>query len=120
MYKEIHNQQDDINIVQSPEEEFSLPLADYKVYCKKLLAKMMVLQNQGKAYMSDRMLQDFDQVIEEGIRRVGVFHNRKVLMISNMEIITEDLIALYFYYNKLRNLEDDLKDIAEEEYQSLM
>lgn len=120
MYKEIHNQQDDISIVQSPEEEFSLPLADYTIYCKKLRAKMRVLQNQGKAYLSDRMLQDLDQVIEEGIHRVGVFHNRKVLMITNQEIITEDLIALYFYYNKLRNLEDDLKDIAEEEYQSLL
>ncbi len=101
---------DDVSLVQSPEEEFIIPVDEFKDYCLSIIQKLNTLVQQGRAFISEELNQNIDIVIEDGLKRVGVFHNRKVLLMVGDCIYTEDLLALYYYYNKLKNLEVELME----------
>ncbi|MEO6189231.1 MAG: 1-acyl-sn-glycerol-3-phosphate acyltransferase [Saprospiraceae bacterium] len=111
-FKKLHPGQDEISLVQAPEEEFVIPLEDFKSNCLKLISHLNQLKSQGKALISDDLNRNINLVIKDGVERIGVFHNRKILFIENNQLLTEDLIGLYFYHNKMINLENDFSELC--------
>ncbi|MCC6816628.1 MAG: 1-acyl-sn-glycerol-3-phosphate acyltransferase [Saprospiraceae bacterium] len=108
-FKLTHPGIDDIALVQLPEEEFFIPLSQFKDIFTKTLKRLIDLHNENKVMLSDYLLgASFDNLIEESVKAVGAFHNKKILAIENGNLVSDDLFGLYFYYNKLVNLESEI------------
>ncbi len=99
-------QHDVYSLVQLPEEDYFINHASLKSICLQLRNLIMErVQTQALMYPVE-IDRDMDEVIDEGIRKLGVFHNRRILRYDQFgRIVSEDFHALYFYSNKLNNLE---------------
>ncbi|MEP7195420.1 MAG: 1-acyl-sn-glycerol-3-phosphate acyltransferase [Saprospiraceae bacterium] len=110
MFEKAHSGQDHFSLVQLPEEELNFPIDEFKEYCSAMIKSLKILQSESKAMISEELDEPIEIVIEKGILSVGVLHNRKVLYIETNMLMTDDLFTLYYYHNKMKNLESELSD----------
>jgi glycerol-3-phosphate O-acyltransferase len=97
------------DVLNVPTANFEIDHAVLDSVIKKMLTSLKRLEQQGKVKLSDSLAQSREEVINDGIRNLGLYHPQKVLK-KNKEgkYVSENFRLLYFYHNRLDTY--DLQD----------
>ncbi|MCB0516026.1 MAG: 1-acyl-sn-glycerol-3-phosphate acyltransferase [Chitinophagales bacterium] len=97
-----HRTLDFYGLLHLPEEDRIIPYSYFAKVIERLLAQITVLHENGKMKMSESILQSPEEVIKDGIKHVGMYHDKKVLRkTSEGDITSDDMNLLLFYHNRL-------------------
>jgi len=84
-----------------------ISLVDFRMRCRKII-KALQNHNDFEVKFSAVFGKDLDDIIEDGINNLGVYHHDKVVKwIDKNTLGSEDLKLLYYYHNKLVHYELD-------------
>ena len=97
------------DVLNVPAANFEIDQAMLDTVIKKMLTSLKRLEQQGKVKLSDSLAQSQQEMINDGIRNLGLYHPQKVLK-KNKEgkYVSENFRLLYFYHNRLDSY--DLQD----------
>lgn len=79
----------------------SMTTEDFEQACEGLRAQLLKQADQGQMYLEPVLLQNGQEWIEEGVRKVGLTHGQPVLARREGAVWSEDLNTLYYYRNRL-------------------
>jgi glycerol-3-phosphate O-acyltransferase len=90
------------SLLRLPEEDLEIEFTEFQESFKRVRKRIYELKDEGKVYHATHLKGKVDQVIDLGIKNVGIFHlNRPLLRNKKGNIITKDLTVLYYYHNRL-------------------
>jgi len=90
------------SLLRLPEEDLEIEYTEFQESFKRVRKRIYELKDEGKVYHATHLKGKVDQVIDLGIKNVGIFHlNRPLLRNKKGNIITKDLTVLYYYHNRL-------------------
>lgn len=80
----------------------SLPFETFMTEVRSCYEQIKKLAENNQIHLSDEMLnEEMDKWVQEGIKRLGVFHEADVLKVEDGVIFTEDMNLVYYYRNRL-------------------
>lgn len=90
------------DFLRLPEEDLYIEYDEFVSTFTKAKAAVMELKKKKKLNVASHMNNPVDILIKSGIDNVGMYHNRRpLLMTKKKKIITKDLITLYYYHNRM-------------------
>lgn len=99
------------DVLNIPAANFEIDQALLEKVIKKNLTSLKRLEQQGKVKISETLEMSLKEIIDDGLRNLGLYHPQKVLK-RNKEgkYSSEDFRLLYFYHNRLDSyaLEEDI------------
>lgn len=99
---------DIFSLVQLPEEEIAFDRIAFKQLCDQIRSIVKDLSNKEALIESELLYGEIDSIINRGIETIGVYHIKKALYVdSHNRLVSDDFIALFFYSNKMNNLNID-------------
>lgn len=101
MLERRHPKLDLYSVLRLPDEDLVLRYDEFKNNYKKLRKQLKKLHKKGRVNMADHMKEKADQSILHGLKNVGLYHNRRPLVLKNHEIIIQDTNTLYYYHNRM-------------------
>ena len=94
------------SMLRIPAEEIELDYSEFREVFNRLRNRIIELFNEGKLDMDEHLADDIDSVIEAGVENVGMYHSKRPLLRSKKgDIISQDLLSLYYYHNRLDGYE---------------
>ena len=86
-----------------------LPTDDYvfdeqwlKTVVEQMRGRLVELKKQGKCKLSRQMRFPIDQLIQDGLTNLGIFHPEKpVVRTKKGALVSQDFKLLYYYHNRL-------------------
>lgn len=93
------------SVLRLPEEFRELEREEYKLAVTQLRDKLLKMRNNGKIRV-DELLEadDIDNVIEYGVKKLGVYHAKRPLVFTKKGTIKcQNMKLLLFYHNRLDN-----------------
>ena len=94
-----HAQLDLFGLLKLPFEDFQVPLHEFKVQVDNLRRKLLRMEKEGKIRLSDPVHWDLEELIADGIEKLGLYHEKKPLVISENQIVSSENFKLLFYYH---------------------
>jgi glycerol-3-phosphate O-acyltransferase len=93
---------DIFTILRMPEEDREIPWSDFVFACNRVRDEIFRLNNINKVKIAPHMSWDMEDIIEHGIRNVGMYHGTNPIE-RNKEgnITSKDMKLLYYYHNRL-------------------
>ena len=90
-------------LMRIPEEDREINWDDFKMYIKKVIDELYVLNNKNQIKLSQHMTtKELDEIIALGIENVCLYHpNLPIMRTKNGNVSSEDLKLLYYYHNRL-------------------
>jgi glycerol-3-phosphate O-acyltransferase len=110
--KNKNNRLDLYGILRLPADDYIFPRETMRKVVGQLRRQLIDLAEAGEVKLSEQVMYDVDQLIEDGISRLGTYHIAKPLKFNRKgQIISESFKVLYFYHNRLTGygLEDKVK-----------
>ena len=102
--KNQNNRLDLYGILRLPADDFVFPMEAMRDVVSQLKARLIDMSQQGEIKLSEQILWDADQLIQDGISRMGTYHLAKPLRFrKDGRIVSESFKLLYFYHNRLEN-----------------
>jgi glycerol-3-phosphate O-acyltransferase len=103
--KKLHPDFDIFGLIRQPEEDFVFPKNLMIDVTKQILQILRDMESRGEIRLSDVLSNDdTENVIREGMRNLGVYHNTKPLYMNKKgEIESQSFKLLYYYHNRLEN-----------------
>ena len=102
--KNQNNRLDLYGILRLPADDFVFPMEAMRDVVSQLKARLIDMSQQGEMKLSEQILWDADQLIQDGISRMGTYHLAKPLRFrKDGRIVSESFKLLYFYHNRLEN-----------------
>ena len=102
--KNQNNRLDLYGILRLPADDFVFPMEAMRDVVSQLKARLIDRSRQGEIKLSEQILWDADQLIQDGISRMGTYHLAKPLRFrKDGRIVSESFKLLYFYHNRLEN-----------------
>ena len=90
------------DVLNIPTGGFEIERELFLKVIKKMLTTLKKMEKQGKLRLSKAMFLSEDELIEEGVKYLGLYHPQKVLKFNkNGALISENFRLLYFYHNRL-------------------
>jgi len=90
------------NFLRLPEDELLLDFGEFSIEIEKYKKVIFQFEEEGNILTSPGLLKPADEIIEEGLGNLGIFHtNLPLLRNEQGDIETESLSLLYFYHNRL-------------------
>lgn len=91
----------------SVDMDIAIQIVDY------LKKELVNLEAKGKIKLSEQIHLPSDELIEDGLKNLGVYHARRPLIkTKNATLVSEDFKLLYFYNNRLDDYNIDLTKAA--------
>ena len=105
-------------ILRLPSSEITFTIATVTMVIDQLKDQLFKMEMEGKIILSKEIALPTQELIENGVKNLGLFHSRKPLkFLKNGQIMSEDLNTLYFYHNRLENYElDKVINIAKQDF----
>ncbi|MBR9997948.1 MAG: 1-acyl-sn-glycerol-3-phosphate acyltransferase [Cyclobacteriaceae bacterium] len=99
MYKKL----DLYGLLRLPIEDLIITYEDYKSEYKRRIEQIFGLEKNGKIQVANHLREKgLEELIEMGIKNVGIFHTKRPLLFNKEgNITTQDLKTLYYYRNRL-------------------
>ena len=93
-----------INLINQKNQKYKI---EYNVFAEKVGQVINIIKEmsaQGDVTLSDENWDDTQEIINEGLRKLGIYHAVRVLeKKEDDKIVCADLKLLYFYHNRLIN-----------------
>lgn len=106
LLKKQHSRLDIYGILRLNHNELLIPFEQFVTSVKNLKQELLKIEAQGKVKLSPAINMDAEALIIDGIRNVGVYHPKKVLIKTKSgDITTKDIKLLYYYHNRLDGYE---------------
>ncbi|MCO5232740.1 MAG: 1-acyl-sn-glycerol-3-phosphate acyltransferase [Chitinophagales bacterium] len=100
--KKKFNETDIFTILRLTEEDREIPWDDFVFTCNRVRDELYQLNNHNKVKLAPHMTLEMEDIIEHGIRNVGLYHTLSpIYRTKEGNISSEDLKLLYFYHNRL-------------------
>jgi len=100
--KNKNNNLDLYGILRLPPDEYILSMETMREVVSQLKQHLIDLSESGGIKLSEQILFDVDDLIVDGIKRLGTYHIAKPLKFNKQgQIISESFRVLYFYHNRL-------------------
>ncbi|MGB4968974.1 MAG: 1-acyl-sn-glycerol-3-phosphate acyltransferase [Saprospiraceae bacterium] len=102
------------SVVQVPEEEFAFPKQAFETLCLQVRTILFDKSQNNELIYPSELEGSIETIISIGIKSLGIFHINRILFIDDFgRMVSQDFLGLYFYANKMANLEiDELIDWA--------
>ncbi|MBK6546376.1 MAG: 1-acyl-sn-glycerol-3-phosphate acyltransferase [Saprospiraceae bacterium] len=102
------------SVVQVPEEEFAFPKQAFETLCLQVRKILFDKSQNNELIYPSELEGSIETIISIGIKSLGIFHINRILFIDDFgRMVSQDFLGLYFYANKMANLEiDELIDWA--------
>ncbi len=92
-------------VLRVPVKNFNIKYSGFKDKCQAVINELQGITEMDVKF-SEVFDQTIDEIIDDGIKNLGVYHQKKVLKWTDKEIIgSEDFKLLYYYHNKLTHYE---------------
>lgn len=102
MVKNQNSRLDLYGILRLPADEYRFPMDTMRTVVGQLRRCLIDRAEAGDLKLSEQIMYDVDQLIEDGISRMGTYHIAKPLKFNKKrQIISESFKVLYFYHNRL-------------------
>ncbi len=103
LLKKEHPNLDLFALLRLPPEDYSFKKDKMHEILEKLRDRLMVLEEKGKVQLSPAIYFDNDQLLIDGIEKLGSFHGSQPLTIDKnyQLIVSQNFKILYFYHNRL-------------------
>ena len=89
------------SILRLSEEDLTLDYEAFKKKFKKLKGVILLLNEQGKIDVNEKLRSTADESITYGLNNVGMYHAKRPLIKSKDEILILNASTLYYYHNRL-------------------
>jgi glycerol-3-phosphate O-acyltransferase len=102
MWQKKYPKLDLFSFLRLPEEDLEIPMDEFLETFKRVRKEIYTLKEQGKVYYATHLKGEAEQVIQQGLSNVGIFHLKRPLLKNKKgNIVTRDLNTLYYYHNRL-------------------
>jgi glycerol-3-phosphate O-acyltransferase len=98
-------------VLRLPTDEYVFSQIALHKGVEQLKTVLMDMEQRGEIQLSEQIHWNTDQLIHDGIQRMGNYHLQKPLRYNKQkELVSENFKILYFYHNRLKNynLEDKI------------
>lgn len=90
------------DFLRLPKESIVIPYQRFVLAVEQVLTQLKELNEAGNIQLADEVQKEIADLIEYGLRNVGVYHTQKPLLINEEgEVTSENLKLLYYYHNRL-------------------
>jgi glycerol-3-phosphate O-acyltransferase len=91
-------------ILRLPPDDYLFPLHAVEDVVRQLQACLFEWEAQGKIKLAPEIHLPADELVKDGVKRLGVFHTEKPLSFTKDNgIVSSNFRVLYFYHNRLKN-----------------
>jgi glycerol-3-phosphate O-acyltransferase len=89
-------------VLRLPNEDYIFPRETMQEVVGQLRDKLLEMNKLGRIKISDQINLELPELIENGVRNLGVYHVQKPLVLDKKDrLISQDFRLLYFYHNRL-------------------
>lgn len=90
-------------LLRTPEEDWEITYDDFYLSMKRILDRLRELESEGKLHLAPHITGDIEDIIDHGIRNIGIYHSVEPLMKSEEgSIISQDIKLLLYYHNRMK------------------
>ncbi|MCX7743029.1 MAG: 1-acyl-sn-glycerol-3-phosphate acyltransferase [Flavobacteriales bacterium] len=90
------------DLLSVPTEEISLEMEDFVFTIEKTKSKILELYQKSELKISEELNSSTNDLITHGLYNLGLYNEKKPLMINKEgKLVTQDLALLYYYHNRL-------------------
>jgi glycerol-3-phosphate O-acyltransferase len=89
------------SILRLSEDDLTLDYEAFKINFKKLRGIILVLNEQKKVDVNDKLKNTTDESIIYGLNNIGMYHAKRPLIKSKDQILILNASTLYYYHNRL-------------------
>ncbi len=83
-------------------EDFQIPMSNFRRQVNNVRKKLFRMEQEEGIRVSDPIRWELDELISDGIEKLGLYHEKKPLKInSQAEVTTENFKLLFYYHNRL-------------------
>ncbi len=102
-FQKKHHNSDLYSVLRMPEEFKILAFAELKTAVENLIKELTKMERKGEIRLDPIVLaDDKDEMIKYAIKKLGVYHSKRPLIITKSgEIKCQDMKLLLFYHNRL-------------------
>jgi glycerol-3-phosphate O-acyltransferase len=106
MLRKKYRKLDLYSMLRIPADEVEFEYAEFRETVGRLRDRIIELFNEGRLDMGEHMADDLDSIIQLGIDNVGMYHSKRPLLKNKQgNIISQDLLTLFYYHNRLDGYE---------------
>jgi len=91
-------------VLRTPEEDWVISYEKFETSMNRVMEQLREMAAQKQIILADHIGNDLEEIINHGIRNIGIYHSKEPLMFGegNTVIISENLKLLLFYHNRLK------------------
>lgn len=98
------------SLLRLPEEDFVFDRSLFLEYMTVLQKALIDAEQAGRLRLSRKIRGTVEELIDDGIRNLGIFHAKKPILINNQDqLVSEDFKLLFYYHNRLTGYELELE-----------
>ncbi|MEZ5024706.1 MAG: 1-acyl-sn-glycerol-3-phosphate acyltransferase [Chitinophagales bacterium] len=102
LLKKANPKSDLFTLLRSPEEDWEITYDNFSLSMDKVVKQIRILAKEGKLKLADHMNRDVTDIIDHGIKNIGIYHSKEPLMKSEEgSIVSQDIKLLLFYHNRM-------------------
>lgn len=100
LYK--HSELNLYDVLNIPAAGFEIEKELFVKVIKKMQGALKKMEKQGKLRLSSAIFLNEEELIEDGLKHLGLYHPQKVLKVKkNGALMSENFRLLFFYHNRL-------------------
>ncbi len=91
-------------LLRLPPDDYVFPIEQFTAAIEAVQNALFELADKDRLKLSDAVLLSPKELVEDGMKNLGIYHIRKPLTFNkNGDIESDDFSVLYFYHNRLEN-----------------
>ena len=91
-------------VLRLPPDDFIFPMDAMQEVAGQLRDILIDMKENGRIKLSKQIRYEVDELIQDGVRKLGVYHVEKPLVFNHKgQLASQDFKLLYFYFNRLDN-----------------
>ena len=102
--KESNEKLDLYALLRLPPDDYVFPLDAFTAAVAAIQAVLFDHEEKGRLKLSDAIRLSPEELVQDGVKNLGVYHVRKPLLFNrNGDLESDDFNVLFFYHNRLEN-----------------
>ncbi len=91
-------------LLRLPPDDFVFPIESFTAAIADVQTALFELAEKGRLKLSNALLLSASELVEDGLKNLGVYHVRKPLLFNKKgDIESDDFSTLFYYHNRLEN-----------------